>query len=183
VSDTALSLYERDFVRWTEEQAAALRAAAPLGTNLPLDWENLAEEIDGLGRSLRRELRSRIATIIEHLIKLECSPAADPRRVWIETVGGERAEIELLLDDSPSLKGEAERLVAEETARAAQRLIRTLRRHGEATPEVIGRITAARYRPDHVLGDWFPGDAPLPVAGERGWSDRGGGTRASRGTS
>jgi Domain of unknown function DUF29 len=71
-------LYEEDFVRWTEQQAAALRQAAGLGTNLPLDWENLAEEIDGLGRSHRHELRSRIAVIIEHLIKVECSPAADP---------------------------------------------------------------------------------------------------------
>jgi hypothetical protein len=42
-------LYEEDFVRWTEQQAAALRAAARAGTNLPLDWENLAEEIDSLG--------------------------------------------------------------------------------------------------------------------------------------
>jgi hypothetical protein len=54
------SLYERDYVLWTEEQAAALRAAAAHGTNLPLDWANLAEEIESLGRSLRHELRSRL---------------------------------------------------------------------------------------------------------------------------
>jgi len=36
------NLYDEDFVRWTEEQAAALRQAK--GSNLPLDWENLAEE-------------------------------------------------------------------------------------------------------------------------------------------
>lgn len=71
-------LNEEDFVRWTEAQAATLRKAACLGINLPLDWENLAEEIDSLGRSQRRELRSRIATIIEHLLKLQCSPAAEP---------------------------------------------------------------------------------------------------------
>ena len=39
----AISLYDRDFVLWTEEQAAALRRAK--GSNLPLDWENLAEEM------------------------------------------------------------------------------------------------------------------------------------------
>ena len=49
----AAQLYEKDFVRWTEQQATALRDAASLSTNLPLDWENLAEEIDSLGRSLK----------------------------------------------------------------------------------------------------------------------------------
>jgi hypothetical protein len=101
----AAQLYEKDFVRWTEQQAAALRDAASLSTILPLDWENLAEEIGSLGRSQKRELRSRIAIIIEHLIKLECSPAVDPRPGWMETTGRERSGVELLLDDSPSLKG------------------------------------------------------------------------------
>ena len=104
MSGTAARLYEEDFVRWTEEQAAALRDAARLSTNLPLDWENLAEEIDSLGRSQSRELGSRIAVIIEHLIKLETSPAADPRPGWIDTIGRERRDIEDLLNDSPSLR-------------------------------------------------------------------------------
>jgi Domain of unknown function DUF29 len=63
-------LYEADFVRWTEQQSSAIRDAARSGANLPLDWENLAEEIESLGRSQRRELRSRISVIIEHLLKL-----------------------------------------------------------------------------------------------------------------
>ena len=69
MSGSEAQLYDQDFVRWTEQQAAALRQAAGLGVNLSLDWENLAEEIDSLGRSLKRELRSRVAVIIEHLIK------------------------------------------------------------------------------------------------------------------
>jgi Domain of unknown function DUF29 len=44
-------LYERDFVAWTEEQAARIRAAAGTQLNLPIDWENVAEEIESLGRS------------------------------------------------------------------------------------------------------------------------------------
>ena len=56
-----------------------------LGTNLLLDWENLAEEIDDLGPSIRHQLRSRISTIIEHLLKLEHSPASRPRRGWMDT--------------------------------------------------------------------------------------------------
>ena len=75
MSGNAARLYEEDFVRWTEEQSSVLREAARLGTKLPLDWENLAEEIDSLGRSVRRELRSRLGIILEHLLKLEHSPA------------------------------------------------------------------------------------------------------------
>ena len=170
-SASSAQLYERDFVRWTEQQAAALREAGKLGTNLPLDLENLAEEIDSLGRSQRRELRSRIATIIEHLIKLECSPATEPRRGWIETIGRERSEIELLLDDSPSLKGEAAGMVAAQIPRARRNITRTLRIHGEATPEVTGKIAALSYTEGQILGDWFPGEgpspSPLPKDGER----------------
>src|SRR5882724_9929155 len=107
-------LYKEDFVLWAEEQSRALREAAGVGTNLPLDWENLAEEIDSLGRSVRHELRSRISTIIEHLLKLESSPATDPRRGWTDTIARERRDIELLLEDSPSLKGDVARVVSEE---------------------------------------------------------------------
>ncbi len=172
MSGNPAQLYEEDFVRWTEQQSAALRDAAGLSTNLPLDWENLAEEIDGLGRSYRRELRSRIAVIIEHLIKLECSAARDPRRGWMETIERERSDVELLLEDSPSLEGDIwARSSPRETARVARRIIRELRRHGEATPEITGKIAVAKFTEDQVLGDWFPGDTPhpdpLPASGER----------------
>ena len=102
---SAAQLYEEDFVRWTELQSSALRDAARVGTNLPLDWENLAEEVESLGRSQRHELRSRIAVILEHLLKLEYSPATDPRRGGMETIARERLDAERLLEDSPSLRG------------------------------------------------------------------------------
>ena len=47
-------LYDEDFLLWTKEQAKLLREAAERGVNLPLDWENLAEEVESLGRSDRR---------------------------------------------------------------------------------------------------------------------------------
>ena len=160
MSVDAAKLYERDFVRWTEQQAAALRAAAGFGVNLPLDWENLAEEIDSLGRSQRRELRSRIATVIEHLIKLECAPATDPRQGWIETIVRERNNIEDLLDDSPSLRNEAARMISRQTPRMRKLVARGLRRCREGTLETIDRIDSLNFTEEQVLGDWFPGDVP-----------------------
>src|SRR5688572_3622093 len=93
MSETA-ELYDEDFLLWTQEQAKLLREAAARRVNFPLDWENLAEEIESLGRSDRRELRSRITTIIEHLLKLEHSPVHEPREGWLDTVDRSRHEAE-----------------------------------------------------------------------------------------
>ena len=160
MSTSAARLYEQDFVRWTEEQSSALRDAARIGTNLPLDWENLAEEVESLGRSQRHELRSRIAVILEHLLKLDRSPAAHPRRGWMETIARERSEIELVLNDSPSLKGDVARMIAEESSRVARLTSRVLRLYGED----VGNIAPPTYTEGQVLGDWYPGDllAPAP---------------------
>jgi len=123
------ALYDEDFVRWTEEQAAALRRAK--GSNLPLDWENLAEEIESLGKSDRRELRSQITRILRHLLKLEASPAAEPRAGWRTTIREARAEIEGVLDDSPSLRGEAKALITRQIRAAAELAADDLGQHGE----------------------------------------------------
>jgi hypothetical protein len=149
---TSADLYEQDFFRWTEEQAAALRQAAHSGINVPVDWENAAEEIEGLGISLKRELRSRLTVVLEHLLKLEHSPAQDPRSGWIETIARERMEIEYLLEDSPSLKGQVGALIAQAGQRAAREVARTLHGRGETGPH----IAPPAYTEEQVLGDWFP---------------------------
>ena len=59
------SLYDQDFVAWSKQQAEALRTAARIGSNQSLDWENLAEEIEDLGKSARRELQSQIRRIVQ----------------------------------------------------------------------------------------------------------------------
>lgn len=159
MSSSAARLYAEDFVRWTEEQSAALREAAGQGINLPLDWENLAEEVESLGRCQRHAVRSRIAVILEHLLKLEHSPATDPQPDWMETIDRERDNIELLLRDSPSLRGEVAPVIAEETRRAIRRATRSTLRHGEEIPAKLG---AASYNEEQVLGDWFPAGAPHP---------------------
>jgi hypothetical protein len=153
MTKTAIAeLYEEDFVRWTEQQSAALREAAHAGTNLPLDWENLAEEIESLGRSWRRELRSRIRTIIEHMLKLEHSAASEPRPGWMNTIGRERSEIEDLFDDAPSLRREVGGMIAQESRRAAQFAARELAKYGEPP----ATIAPPSYTEEQVLGDWFP---------------------------
>lgn len=144
-------IYEQDFVRWSEEQVSALRAAGVARPNLPLDWDHLAEEIDALGKSVRSELRSRLATIIEHLFKLEISNAVDPRPGWIETLRRERIEVEVLLDDNPSLRsGLSDSLDAAD--RKARKLARLgLERFGEWDPNTRRALDETRFPEREVL--------------------------------
>jgi beta-glucosidase-like glycosyl hydrolase len=86
------SLYDTDFLACSKQQAEALRAALRNGSDQRLDLGNLAEEIDDLGKSVRRELQSQIRRIVRHLLKLEHSPAKVPRRAWAESIVDARAE-------------------------------------------------------------------------------------------
>ena len=99
------TLYESDTYGWALQQAEALRAAARLKLNTPLalDWENLAEEIESLGKSQARELSSRYYRLLAHLLKWEFQP---DRRTpsWRGTVTEQRTELREVIDDSPSLK-------------------------------------------------------------------------------
>ena len=58
-------LYETDFVSWAEQQADALHRRAAN----EIDWENVAEEIEILARSDRRDIHNRLAVICIHLLK------------------------------------------------------------------------------------------------------------------
>lgn len=168
----AASLYEQDMHAWAASQAAALRAtgeAALRGDrNLAerlraLDWDNLAEEIEGLARRDRRELSSRLASIVEHLAKLEFSPTVAPRAGWSETVLRDRAEIESILQDSPSLRDAMPDLLAIRSQSAIRLAVRSLELHGEPQAAVTLRLSRADapYRLEEVVDDWLP-EAPVP---------------------
>jgi hypothetical protein len=156
------TLYDQDFFAWTKQQAKALRATARSRANQPLDWENLAEEIEDLGKSDRRELRRQIARIIRHLLKLPVSPALDPRRGWYESIADARTRAELLLQDSPSLKRQLGRIVTEQTAKAVELAVFDLEKFGEIDPGAFGALRTTRYTADQILGDWFPPEPDAP---------------------
>ena len=156
------TLYDKDFFAWTKEQAEGLRSTARGGSNRALDWENLAEEIEDLGKRDRRELGSRLSTIIEHLVKLQESPTVDPRSDWRATIRRERIEIERLLKASPSLRRQIPGLVKEDTSRTVNLAIIELGERGELSPVTAAKLKTSSYldlfpyTPDQILGDWFP---------------------------
>jgi hypothetical protein len=155
-------LYDRDFVLWTEEQAAALRHAKSLplaqtgDSNLPLDWENLAEEIESLGKSDRRALRSQIRRVLRHFFKLDASPASEPRAGWRATIRDARSEIDDVLRDSPSLRRVIGDLIVEEAAAAAESASDDLSQYRETADRIRVRLEHGGFTAEQVLGDWFP---------------------------
>jgi Domain of unknown function DUF29 len=96
--------YDRDFYAWTQEQAAALRRLGAARANLAIDWENIAEEIESMGRSERSAPRTCLMHVLEHLLKLEYSPAPEPRAGWRESLIEHRLRLLDILAESPSLR-------------------------------------------------------------------------------
>ena len=109
-------LYGQDFYAWVEEQVAALRS----GHMQQLDLENLAEEIEDIGRSQRRAVKSALTIILIHLLKYRHQ---SERRTnsWRATIREHRRRVRNELADSPSLRPYIERILADcyEDAREA----------------------------------------------------------------
>ena len=108
--------YDADFYEWAKEQAAALRARH----YELLDFENLAEEVEGLARSDWRELRSRLMRVLVHLLKCQFQPSRRSRS-WEATLIEQRTEIETVLQASPSLRDELSQMI-ERAYASAQRI-------------------------------------------------------------
>jgi len=94
------SLYETDYALWLDRTIANLKERK-LDS---IDWENLIEEVESLGRSERRELRSRLNTLLEHGLKRKYTSFIQDYRGWVETIRRCQREIKDLLKSSPSLK-------------------------------------------------------------------------------
>jgi hypothetical protein len=91
--------YEDDFVAWLEDQAQRARR----GETESLDLENIAEELEGMARSDRREIRNRLTVLLTHLLKYQYQPRRRSS-AWLGTIGEQRSRIATVIDDSPSLR-------------------------------------------------------------------------------
>lgn len=95
--------YEKDVVAWSREQAELLRA----GRWPELDIAHIADEIEDVGKSERRELASRMAVLLAHLLKWRFQPDRQGSS-WERTVREQRRGIARCLKQAPSLKGSLE---------------------------------------------------------------------------
>lgn len=92
-------LYDADIVTWSEHQAALLRRlAAGERVNDQVDWENVVEEIESVGRSERKGVASDIVQAFVHHLKAEAWPNARDREHWLDEARQQRGEARLRCD-------------------------------------------------------------------------------------
>jgi Domain of unknown function DUF29 len=145
-------LHAADGYLWALSQAEALRA----GRLDDLDLAHLAEEVEGLAIATRSAVRSRTRIIIEHMLKLQHSPALDPRPGWRRTVRVQRSELH---DDlTPTLRRQLEDDLADLYRDGRENAADDLRSHGESTAADT-LPSACPYTLDRILSDWLP-EAP-----------------------
>jgi hypothetical protein len=148
------SLYETDYYAWTKQQAAALRAMAEQRAHGPLDLENLAEEVESLGRSDLNAVRSQVQRIVEHLLKLEHSPSEGPRADWRHSVRQARDQVEDHM--TASMRPDVEADLAKLFARGKREAAFGLRQHGEHKAANALPVDCP-YSFEQILEqDWYP---------------------------
>jgi hypothetical protein len=93
------ALYDEDAYGWAMDQGRKLRA----GRLSELDLLNLAEEIESMGRSEKRELTNRLTVLLTHLLKWAAQPSRHGRS-WTATIWEQRIQAASVLRDNPSLR-------------------------------------------------------------------------------
>lgn len=98
--------YERDLHQWLMSSAHLMRQRS----FNEVDAEQIAEELEAMGKRERRELISRLTILLAHLLKWQYQPARRTRS-WQNTLAIQRSELSDLLEDSPSLRYELEQTI------------------------------------------------------------------------
>ena len=132
---TKSALYDEDFYAWAHEQAALLRA----GKLSAADIEHIAEEIESMGRTEKRELVSRLTVLLMHLLKWQFQPKRRGAS-WEATIKIQRRDISVHLTDNPSLKAKLP----------------------EAMEQAYGNATIATAGETSMPESTFPTECPWP---------------------
>jgi uncharacterized protein DUF29 len=136
--------YDEDFYAWTQEQARLLRS----GQFSQIDVENVAEELESMGRSDKREIDSRLEVLLMHLLKWQLqvklrSPG------WSGTIREQRRRIAKLLRESPSLRPAVGQLIPEAYTEA-----RDMAAGETGLPETMFPADCP-FTPDQILAEDF----------------------------
>ncbi len=149
---TSSATYETDFLIWTQEQSALLRA----GHWAAIDQAHIAQELEDMGREQKLALQSLLRQILMHLLKLDYSPAKAPKAHWAEEIIEYRDQAQARIDATPSLKHHAPELFDKAWLQARRAVEKTFALHRE-TVTVPERCP---YSLEQVLNpDFFPDSA------------------------
>jgi len=149
---TNAELYEQDFYAWTQTTAKLIRA----GKWDDLDREVLAEEVESLGRSEKRELEHRLEVLVMHLLKWCYQPAhRELSHSWYDTIREQRSQLARLLRDNPSLRPQVPAFLAAGYPEARQRAIGETRLYAAHCPDTCPwtavQVLATEFWPDGEL--------------------------------
>jgi hypothetical protein len=122
-----------------------------------------------LGASQRSAVGSYLMRIIQHLVKLEYSPPAEPRSGWRRTIRLARLQVQKRVEDNPSLKPELGSLIEGETRRGIEYAIADLEEHGEIDDVDAQVLRRAQYTETQILSDWFPRKCRIEGQERRRW--------------
>jgi len=138
---------------WTQQQAALLRDRKTPA----LDYDNLAEEIESLGKSQHRELGSRLDVLVMHLLKWRSQPS-EHAGSWRSTIRTQRRELRRLLQHNASLRPLVARVMADDYGDAR------LEASDETGLPLATFSETCPWTPEQVLdADFWPeGETPTP---------------------
>lgn len=142
---TLKDTYEHDFYAWLMATADLLRQ----GRLADIDAEHVAEELESMGRSEKRELASRLHILVLHLLKYAYQPAQRCGS-WRGSIAEQRHRIADLLDDSPSLRALLPALLQREypSAREAALWETGLLALPETCPFTLDQLLESGFWPD-----------------------------------
>lgn len=146
------SLHERDFYGWVQQQCAALREH----NSGQLDWDGLQEELEALGRQEYRELVSRLAVLLGHLLKWQFQPERRSR-TWFLSIREQRRALARLLAQNPSLRAKADDAVSDGFAAGVDLVLRETDLSLRVLPECSAWSLEQALDPSMLCdtrGDW-----------------------------
>jgi hypothetical protein len=144
-----MSTYETDFYRWTQETAEKLRQ----GRLNEVNMEELIEELEDMGKSQRRALKSRLSVLLGHLLKWQYQP--DGRSYsWQGTINVQRDDIQDLLNDNPSLRPQVPDLIVRGYRTAVAKAVEDTNMRPSAFPATFEQTG---WSWEQILDmDWLP---------------------------
>jgi hypothetical protein len=147
LADDRQSLYEQDFYLWLARQAALLRE----GHLHDLDVANLLEEIEDMGRSARKAIKSNLIVLLTHLLKFQFQPEQRSSG-WHGSVVEHRRRLRDDFEESPSLRPYAAEVFARAYGDAREQASAEtglpLRSFPRSCPYTLDQALDARFLPD-----------------------------------
>ncbi|MGF1480669.1 MAG: DUF29 domain-containing protein [Cyanophyceae cyanobacterium] len=136
-----------DFNLWVQQTAQLLRNRRWQ----EIDLEQLIEEVEDLSKSERRGIASQLIRLLLHLLKWQYQPQRRSDS-WLDSITDARTQIELAIQDSPSLKDypaeQLKRSYQKARRKAAQQTGMELSGFPEACPYDLGLVLDDSWLPE-----------------------------------